>query len=81
MAATCTPVCQVLPIIWPRMTRTRWRSRAVRSQAWRLPLPHGLDVREPLPPRFAAEELYGLIPADARKPYDVREVIARLVDD
>ncbi|MGA8705599.1 MAG: carboxyl transferase domain-containing protein [Steroidobacteraceae bacterium] len=44
-------------------------------------LPHGLDVREPLPPRFAAEELYGLIPADARKPYDVREVIARLVDD
>ncbi len=44
-------------------------------------MPHGLDVREPLPPRHAAEELYGVIPADARKPYDVREVIARLVDD
>lgn len=33
------------------------------------------------PPRFAAEELYGVIPADTRKPYDVREVIARIVDD
>jgi 3-methylcrotonyl-CoA carboxylase beta subunit len=43
--------------------------------------PHGLMIREPLEPRFAPEELYGLIPADARKPYDVREVIARLVDD
>jgi 3-methylcrotonyl-CoA carboxylase beta subunit len=42
---------------------------------------HTSALREPLPPRFAAEELYGLIPADARKPYDVREVIARLVDD
>ena len=28
----------------------------------------------------AAEELYGVIPADTRKPYDVREVIARIVD-
>jgi 3-methylcrotonyl-CoA carboxylase beta subunit len=43
--------------------------------------PHGLNIREPQEPRFAPEELYGLIPADARKPYDVREVIARLVDD
>jgi 3-methylcrotonyl-CoA carboxylase beta subunit len=31
-------------------------------------------------PRFDPEELYGIIPADTRKPYDVREVIARLVD-
>ncbi|WP_139852108.1 carboxyl transferase domain-containing protein [Acinetobacter pullicarnis] len=31
-------------------------------------------------PLFAAEELYGVIPSDARKPFDVREVIARLVD-
>ena len=43
--------------------------------------PHGLAIRAPLPPRFAAEELYGLIPADPRKPYDVHEVIARLVDE
>jgi len=32
-------------------------------------------------PRYAAEDLYGLIPTDTRQPYDVREVIARIVDD
>jgi 3-methylcrotonyl-CoA carboxylase beta subunit len=31
-------------------------------------------------PRYDPEELYGIIPADTRKPYDVREVIARIVD-
>jgi 3-methylcrotonyl-CoA carboxylase beta subunit len=39
-----------------------------------------LDVHEPREPRYAAEELYGVIPADTRRPYDVREVITRLVD-
>ncbi len=39
-----------------------------------------LDVREPKAPAFDAEELYGLIPDDVRAPYDVREVIARVVD-
>jgi len=34
-------------------------------------------VREPL---FAAEELYGIVPRDARRPFDIREVIARIVD-
>ena len=37
-------------------------------------------LRDPRPPKFAADELYGLIPTDVRAPYDVREVIARLVD-
>src|SRR5690349_12386978 len=32
-------------------------------------------------PAFGAEELYGIIPRDTRHPYDVREVIARLVDN
>jgi 3-methylcrotonyl-CoA carboxylase beta subunit len=40
-----------------------------------------LDLREPLPPRYPAEELYGILPEDRRQPFDVREVIARLVDD
>ncbi len=31
-------------------------------------------------PRYDPEELYGIIPVDMRKPYDVREVIARIVD-
>lgn len=33
------------------------------------------------PPRFAAQELYGIIPTDTRRPFDVREIIARIVDD
>jgi geranyl-CoA carboxylase beta subunit len=33
------------------------------------------------PPRYASEELMGVVPADDRTPYDVREVIARVVDD
>jgi len=40
-----------------------------------------LDIVAPKPPRYAAEELYGIIPADVRAPYDVREVIARIVDE
>jgi 3-methylcrotonyl-CoA carboxylase beta subunit len=40
-----------------------------------------LDIASPVPPRFDPAELYGIIPADVRAPYDVREVIARIVDD
>jgi len=39
-----------------------------------------LALRDPREPLYPADELYGVIPADARKPYDVREVIARMVD-
>jgi 3-methylcrotonyl-CoA carboxylase beta subunit len=39
-----------------------------------------LAAREPAPPAQAPEELYGIVPRDLRQPYDVREVIARLVD-
>jgi len=39
-----------------------------------------LQLREPEAPLFEAKEIYGVIPADSRKPYDVREIIARLVD-
>ncbi|MGA2549307.1 MAG: carboxyl transferase domain-containing protein [Burkholderiaceae bacterium] len=37
-------------------------------------------LRDPIEPRYPADELYGVIPADTRRPYDVHEVIARLVD-
>jgi 3-methylcrotonyl-CoA carboxylase beta subunit len=33
------------------------------------------------PPRFDPASLYGVIPVDTRKPFDIREVIARIVDD
>ena len=38
------------------------------------------DVLPPEDPLYPAHELYGVIPRDTRTPYDVREVIARLVD-
>ncbi len=38
-------------------------------------------LQAPAAPRYAAEELYGVIPSDTRKPFDVREIIARIVDD
>jgi len=51
----------------------------VRSLAWRKPEPPW-SLTEPAPPSVDPGELYGVIPADARHSYDVREVIARLVD-
>lgn len=39
-----------------------------------------IALKHPRPPKFAGEELYGIIPDDVRAPYDVHEVIARLVD-
>ncbi len=39
-----------------------------------------LDLKEPRAPKYDAEELYGIVPQDVRAPYDVHEVIARLVD-
>ncbi|MDR6741636.1 carboxyl transferase domain-containing protein [Herbaspirillum huttiense F1] len=42
--------------------------------------PQQLAVRESVEPKYPAQELYGVIPTDTRKPFDVREVIARIVD-
>ncbi len=39
-----------------------------------------LQVLEPREPLYPAEDIYGIIPKDTRQPYDVREIIARLVD-
>jgi acetyl-CoA carboxylase carboxyltransferase component len=38
------------------------------------------EAAEPEEPRFSPREIYGIIPHDPRKSYDVREIIARLVD-
>ena len=43
--------------------------------------PEPLLLQAPRPPRFDALELHGVVPSDTRKPYDVREIIARVVDD
>ena len=39
-----------------------------------------MDIREPEEPVYGADELYGLVPTDLKKPFDIREVIARVVD-
>ncbi|HEY6815013.1 MAG TPA: carboxyl transferase domain-containing protein [Croceibacterium sp.] len=39
-----------------------------------------VNLREAREPRFAADDLYGIVPEDVRAPYDVHEVIARIVD-
>ncbi len=39
-----------------------------------------LEVAPPREPLYPAEEIYGIIPPDTRRPYEVREVIARIVD-
>jgi 3-methylcrotonyl-CoA carboxylase beta subunit len=52
--------------------------RIVGNLNWRKQPP--LQLREPREPLHAAEELYGVIPSDTKKPFDVREIIARLVD-
>jgi acetyl-CoA carboxylase carboxyltransferase component len=52
------------------------RARSSRAPSW---LEH-LDVQTPQDPRFSAEEIYGILPRSFREIYDVREIIARLVD-
>ncbi len=54
----------------------------IRSIFQNLPPPKKVPLErvEPEPPAYDPAEIYGLIPSDTRKPYDVRELIARLVD-
>jgi 3-methylcrotonyl-CoA carboxylase beta subunit len=42
--------------------------------------PGGLALRDPKPPLYDPAEIYGIVSADPKKPYDVRQIIARLVD-
>jgi 3-methylcrotonyl-CoA carboxylase beta subunit len=46
-----------------------------------LPGPGIFDRTAPVTPRRPAEELYGLLPSDPTKPYDMTEIIGRIVDD
>jgi geranyl-CoA carboxylase beta subunit len=52
------------------MERLNWQAGLARAQE-----------RSFKPPRYDAEEIFGVVPLDYRKPYDVREVLARIVDD
>ena len=50
----------------------------VKNLDWR---PVSAERAEPRPPLYDPEELCGVVPVDYKKPYDCREIIARLVDD
>jgi 3-methylcrotonyl-CoA carboxylase beta subunit/propionyl-CoA carboxylase len=39
-----------------------------------------LDLRQPEPPAYDPEEIFGILPRDTRRPFDVKEILARLVD-
>ncbi|MHA6685207.1 carboxyl transferase domain-containing protein [Mesorhizobium sp. A556] len=39
-----------------------------------------LSLQKQIPPLHPADEVYGIVPSDVRQPYDVREIIARIVD-
>src|SRR5450432_1895257 len=53
--------------------------RCVANLNWRKDVT--MSCVSPRPPKYPAEELLGVIPTDTRKPFDVREIIARIVDD
>jgi 3-methylcrotonyl-CoA carboxylase beta subunit len=41
---------------------------------------HNVPLKEPKAPIYPAEDIYSIVPEDVRAPYDVKEVIARIVD-
>lgn len=55
--------------------------RSIVSRLGHPPSESIFDRTTPVAPRHPAEELYGLLPADATKPYDMVEIIRRIVDD
>jgi 3-methylcrotonyl-CoA carboxylase beta subunit len=55
------------------IARSIFSSMPARSQPW-------LTCETPQEPQLDANELYGIIPEDTRQPFDVREIIGRLVD-
>ena len=76
-AVTYTRACQASRTNWPRMTPTRWHWPA---GPWLVePAPARRRWIGPAPedPAYDPEEMLGVVPADLRTPYDIREVIAR----
>jgi 3-methylcrotonyl-CoA carboxylase beta subunit len=51
-----------------------------RSIVSTLPATHLPDLQGVEAPKFPAEDIYGIIPADTRQPFDIRDIIARIVD-
>ena len=91
---TSTPASRASPTTWRSTTSTRWRSRARSWPAcpgasrppWAREAPRPPAIEPPTDPDHRRPDpedptgLYGVVSADLRVGYDVREVIARLVD-
>jgi len=56
------------------------RARRIVARLGRVAPAAELELAAPLEPRYPAEELHGIVPADPRQPFDIREVVARIVD-
>ncbi len=56
------------------------KSAAVELATFKQKVPEALLHRSKFATKFEADELYGIVPTDTRKPYDVHEIIARIVD-
>ncbi len=80
VAVMSTPGFPVSPIIWPKMTVTRWplRRRAI-ANLNRTKTPD-IVMQTPEEPAYDPDEILGVVPGDLKTPYDIREVIARMVD-
>ena len=83
----CTPGARGLPTILLKMTTTplNLARNIIELLPTRIGRPKGtwldgLDVLPPEEPLYPPEEIYGILPASFHETYDVREVIARLVD-
>jgi len=78
-------------VVWPaHLTATRDQPNYLRVNVGRsdqkivanlnLPDTRAWEIADPVDPAVDPGDLYGVIPQDLREPYDIREVIARLVD-
>ena len=80
MERTSTPADLAWQITWPRMNPRRFAWSGPSSRTSGPTRARAADVIESEAPHHDPEDLLGLIPEDNRTPYDVREVIARIVD-
>jgi 3-methylcrotonyl-CoA carboxylase beta subunit len=74
-----TIVRDIVSTCSPAQAGVQGDAQASLTRSW-APAFAGVQLREPRPPAYDAEELYGIIPDDVRAPYDVHEIIARIVD-
>ena len=79
-AATHTELSGIADYRFPTEQECLDQVKKIMSKLGHTPTPL-FDRSTPVAPRHPAEELYGLFPADATKPYDMVDIIHRIVDD